>query len=566
MEPVDELPRKMNPLLVWGIGLAVVVVLGFLGYHFLYSKWMPERLSRQAAALVTEGEFTIAGLKARRALQMNPESVSAHRVMAEINEAIGSPHVVVWRQRVVDLDPRSIEDRLYLIQASLRSNEKKIARHALEGFEEDQKDSAAYHAAAGAIAEADGNHEKVVEEYGKAVKRAPENRSYVFDLARAKLRSDDYSVRREGVQTLESLSEVPEFRLRSIRAIIDDLASRKLFTEAARRATELAKDPNASFPDRIRSVEMLYRTSNLAYVGELIKLEREATGDANKAGHLLTWLAFAGLEKNALQLGKELPEDFQDRPFVNAPLALAYVRLGDFDAAENLAKESQWGKFEFLRRAILAKAMRDSGNEPGFRAEWNLAVAAAQKEATSLIQLSQLTHFWGWHRELRELLWPIARSPDREAADWALKSLYKEYLDSGNTAGLLEVVDRMLELSPNDKALLNNRTMFSLLLNRRLEQAFETARRLYNESPEDPIVASTYAFAHFTEGRVDQAIVVMERLRAEDLQMPSVAGYYGLFLASGLRSTDAEGLLEIAKKAPLLPEEKALFEKARASN
>ncbi len=566
MKPVDVTPRKMNPLLVWGIGAAFVVILGILSYHFLYSKWMPERLSRQAAALVKKGEFDVAGLKARRALQMDAESVSAHRVMAEINEAIRSPHAVIWRQRLVDLKPRSVEDRLELIQTALRSNEKKIARHAFEGFEEDQKNSSAYHSAAGAIAEANGNREKAIEEFMKAVENAPENRKYAFDLARAKLGSDDYSIRVEGVKTLESLSELPEYRLPAKRAIIYDLVSRELFAEAARWASELAKDPKADFSDQIRSIELLYRSRNLAYVGELIKLERVAIRDAPKAGQLLTWLVFAGLEEDALEFGKRLPREFKDMSYVNAPLALAHVCAGDFDAAERLARGSQWGKFEFLRRAILAKIMRDSGNKAGFRAEWNLAVAAAQKRPDGLTQLSQVTHHLGWQRELRELWWPIARSADRKAADWALKLLYEEYRDTGNTAGMLEVVDRMLELSPNEKELLNNRTMFSLLLNRRLEQAFDTARRLYEDTPGDPICTSTYAFALFVQGRVSGAIAIMEDLQAKALQRPSVAGYYGLFLAFGGRSAEAVSPLETAKKAPLLSEERALFEKARNVN
>jgi tetratricopeptide (TPR) repeat protein len=560
-----ELPRKMNPLLFFGIVLAILVLVGFVGYQFFYRNWMPDRLARQGHALVEEGDYRTAALKVRRALQMNPRNVAGHRVMAEINEASASPQAVMWRQRVVDLEPGSVEDRVDLIAAALAFGEPRIAQHAFEGFEDEAKDSAGFYSAAGAMAMAAENRKLAIENYARAVERAPENQDYAFDLAAARLGSDDLAVRRKGLERLESLAALPEYRLRAGRLIVEDLISRELLTEASRRASELARDPDAAFSDRLRSVELLRRLGDLGYVQELNRLEKRAAGDPAEAGTLLASLVFAGLPGEALAWGKTLPEEMREQPIVNAPLALAYAGSGDIKSAEALAKKSQWGKFEYLRHAILAKAMQESGNEPGFRAEWNLAVSAAGKEPGALIELSRLTVQWGWKRELRELWWPIARGTDRAAADWALKSLYKEYYEAGNTEGLLSVIDRMVELSPEDPALLNNRAMLLLLLNRKGVQALGVARSLHEGSPSDPNYASTYAFALYREGRIEEALGVMKALPEGDLQEPAVAGYYGLLLKAKGQTAEAVPFFESAKKAPLLPEEEALFRKAEAS-
>lgn len=556
----------MNPLLITAIGLAVLVFLGFIGYHFLYRKWMPDHLARQGYALVEEGEYKTAALKARRALQMNPKSVDAHRVMAKINTLLGIPHAVVWWQRVVDLAPRSVEDRLQLIQTSLAFDELRVARYALEGFDGEEKQRASYYSAAGAIAKTDGNRESAIENYAKAVELEPENRNYAFDLAAAQLGSEDFSIRRKGVQTLESLAELPEFRIRAGRLIIEDLSSRELFAAAAHKASSLAKDPDAEFSDRLRYVELLRRAGDFAYFRELISLQQGAAENADEAGRLLISLVRAGSYNEALSWGNSLTEEVRQDPAVNAPLALAHALAGEIEAAEKLAKASQWGKFEYLRHAILAKALWDRENTPAFRAQWNLAVANATGEPDALVQLSEIAFRMGWNSERRELLWPIARGNDRAAANWALKSLYKEYSEAGNTQALLNVFERMLELSPADPALLNNRAMLLLLLNQKVDQALETARGLHEKTPGDPNYASTYAFALYRAGRKEEALEVMKALPIKDLQDPAIAGYYGLLLSASGHLAEAAPLFENAKKAPLLPEEKALFEKAEVSN
>jgi hypothetical protein len=57
---------------------------------------------------------------------------------------------------------------------------------------------------------------------------------------------------------------------------------------------------------------------------------------------------------------------------------------------------------------------------------------------------------------------------------------------------------------------------------------------------------------------------VIEQLKPRDLENPSIAGYYGLILKATGNRAKAKPYLEWAFKSPLLPEERKLFEKAKA--
>jgi hypothetical protein len=57
----------------------------------------------------------------------------------------------------------------------------------------------------------------------------------------------------------------------------------------------------------------------------------------------------------------------------------------------------------------------------------------------------------------------------------------------------------------------------------------------------------------------------MEGLTPEQLRQPEIAAYYGIILAAAGDHARAAEFLDLGEKATLLPQEKALVEKARRS-
>jgi Flp pilus assembly protein TadD len=85
---------------------------------------------------------------------------------------------------------------------------------------------------------------------------------------------------------------------------------------------------------------------------------------------------------------------------------------------------------------------------------------------------------------------------------------------------------------------------------------------MFSQHPREAIVASTYAFSLHLQGRSREGLAVLEKLKTDALEVPSVALYYGLLLKEAGETNKAGTYLRIAQRSELLPEEKALLAEA----
>jgi Flp pilus assembly protein TadD len=95
-----------------------------------------------------------------------------------------------------------------------------------------------------------------------------------------------------------------------------------------------------------------------------------------------------------------------------------------------------------------------------------------------------------------------------------------------------------------------------------LRKAHELAKEVFAQNPDQPIIASTYAFSLHLQGRSKEGLAVMQKLKPDVLESPSVALYYGLLLSATGETNKAGKYLDIAQRSDLLPEEKALAAEA----
>jgi Flp pilus assembly protein TadD len=92
------------------------------------------------------------------------------------------------------------------------------------------------------------------------------------------------------------------------------------------------------------------------------------------------------------------------------------------------------------------------------------------------------------------------------------------------------------------------------------------AREVYEKEPKNAAYASTYAFSLYTQGENKKALKVFETLTEEQLRQPEIAAYYGVILAATGDLARAPEFLDLGEKSTkLLPQEKAMIEKARRS-
>jgi hypothetical protein len=218
---------------------------------------------------------------------------------------------------------------------------------------------------------------------------------------------------------------------------------------------------------------------------------------------------------------------------------------------------------DFLRLALHARAFREMGDTAKFNAEWSEAVKKVTPNAEKVEMLWKTADKWSWRGEAIALLWLGAKDSTRGEA--ALRTLYDYFVKSGDTQNLYRVLLHLQELHPDDRDILNNVAQVSLLLSLNTERGQTLAHDVYEKDPKNPTYISTYAFALYLKGEAAKAYKLFATLTDAELREPPIAVYYGIILAAVDDGDRATEFLDLGQKASLLPEEKALLEKARRS-
>jgi Flp pilus assembly protein TadD len=246
---------------------------------------------------------------------------------------------------------------------------------------------------------------------------------------------------------------------------------------------------------------------------------------------------------------------------VPVALADAHIRLQEWQKLEAEAGSGNWGKFEFLRHAYLARAFREQNKQIDFEREWNLTLKQANSTEALAFTIDAISG-WNWQTEMADLLWAQSKHPEKQKE--ALVTLYQHYAKTSDTQGLYRVLVRLAELDANNLDVQNNLAQVGLLLNANPEDARRAAAEVYHKEPKNPAYTTTYAYSLLSQGNSKEALRLMKTLSQDQLGSPTISAYYGIFLAANGDET-ARPYLDFGKQANLLPEEKALIDKAYAN-
>ena len=114
------------------VGCAAALLAGYAGYQS-YTTWKQGHFMRLAREFLAKPDVRNAALALDKVLQFNPRHLEAMRLMASLSEAGRSPSALLWRARVVQLNPHSVPDRLALAQTALMFRDIACRRIALPG-------------------------------------------------------------------------------------------------------------------------------------------------------------------------------------------------------------------------------------------------------------------------------------------------------------------------------------------------------------------------------------------------------------------------------------------------
>ncbi|MEN3371200.1 MAG: hypothetical protein V7609_3343 [Verrucomicrobiota bacterium] len=561
--PHDKIERSIIKIIVWTVGIILVLVVGSTIGYKQFRAWQQRRLIAEANALVNEGDFKRASLDARRLLQINPKSAEACRILARIAEKAGLRASLDWRRRVMDLGEATPNDLILLARAGIRFDDRATADVAMSRLPESAKETAEYHALLADIAFAQRDGVEMERQLSAASRLEPSNKDYAMRLAALRLGANDFELRDRGKETLREMKKDPALRRDAVRYLAEGALRQGDNSEALTLARELDALPGKTYADRLVFLTALQAARDSGFPAYLEELQTSSAGDAEQAAALMTWMNVHKMSREAIAWSAKLDPAVIGHKLVQVSLSDAFVTERDWAGLQRLVKSGNWGNFDFLRNALSARALRETGAEPDSTAQWNEAMKKVSANSRHILMLMETVEKWGWRTEAIDLLWLAAKDPAR--SDEALGALYRYFAKNGDTENLYRVLLHRIETQPDDRKVQNNFAQLSLLLNLNVDRAQKMARDLAEKEPSNPAYVSTCAFALFTQGDVKKARKTIETLSDAQLHQPEVAAYYGMILAAAGEQVRAVEFLDLGEKATLLPPEKALVEKARRS-
>jgi predicted Zn-dependent protease len=544
--------------------LIAVLLTGYVGYRS-YKVWKCSHLMSLAHQFLAKSDERNALLCVQQVLRSEPRNLDATRVMAQLTEAARSPSALLWWSRVVELNPHSLEDRLALAQTAMRMRDYATATNALGGVDQADKSTVAYHNIAGAVAAAANQTALAESQFLEAAMLDPQNQSVQLNLAVVRLLSTNLATLTEARDSLRQLSSNGTnsfLRSQALRELALDALRHRQGDQALLLSKQLLQETNSTFQDRLLRLKVLQETQPAGFRPALTAFQHEAASDPGKTFELATWQMANTSPQDALTWLWTLPSNMQTNQSVELLVAECCTMLRDWRGLQSSIAKQNWAELEFVRHAFLSRALRGQDLADSAKAEWELALQAAHGQKASLVMLLRLTAQWNWESEGEDILWTIVnRYPGEQ---WAVQGLSQALYTSGRTRSLMQLFSQESQRVPSDLSAKNNLAMTALLLDAQELKPYDLAREVYQASPTNASYVSTYAFSLYLQGKNAEALKVIKTLKPGELEAPSIAGYYGLILMVTGDRARAKAYLDWSAKATLLPEEKKLFNKAKA--
>jgi predicted Zn-dependent protease len=528
----------------------------------IYREQKEARFAAGAREALAHNEYRKALLSAQQTLLLNSNNVTACQVMATLAELSRSPHAIIWRRRVAELNP-TVENKLALAATALQFEPPpfSIAAQTLEKVSLEASNTVGYQLVSAQLALKQNRTADAEKCFERARDIEPTNELHRLNLAMVRSESKDASIAAAAHAELERMQTDPRWGANAARALIAHHLARRQFVEAQQYSAQLLATTNASFSDKLQHLTILRGAKDPSFDSTLVSMQREAGTNAVYVGDLMARMTALGLGSDALAWSETFPSSLRKGMPVAMVIADTYGTTRHWRELEQFLTDQQWQERDYLRQALLALALRNQNVNDVATVHWNDAVQKASDRPELMLNLAQLASNWGWTNEIESLLWRAAREFPKER--WPIESLQNNYARLRNTRALLETTALMLEQQPSNPVPQNNWAALALLLNTNLAKAHQLARQVYDRDTNNFAYVSTYAWSLHKQGKTTEALKLMETIDPRELANPSVASYYGAMLAAAGKTEKAREYLAKAEAGRILPEELNLVAEAR---
>jgi tetratricopeptide (TPR) repeat protein len=542
--------------------LVLVLLAGGYAGRSAYIHLRHDRLIKQARNFIASNKEKKALFALQRVLKANPKDLEACRLMAVLTEAGRSPSALLWRSRVVELNPSSIPDRLAMAQTAISARDYASATNALEGVSVEGKKTAEFHNVAGMLESTINRYAEAEAHFLEAIRLSPTNLAPQLSLAVVRLRQTNAPGLVAARSTLQQLTANPAFRSQALRELVIDALRYQQTNQALAMSKDLLLDTNSVFSDRLLRLEVLRVTQNPELKSAITTFQNESTNNPGYLYEMATWQMSKNGPLDLLAWLKSLPSNISTNQPVALLIAQCHTALKDWRGLQTSIEKQNWGEIEFIRHTFFARSLREQSMLAASKTEWTLAVKSTEDQLQGLVMLLRLVVPWNWAGESEELLWKIVRTYPTEK--WAMRALTIALFEGGRTRSLMSLYSGQLAANPNSLLVKNDLAMMALLLDAKELKPHDLAREVYENASTNSNFISTYAFSLFLQKKNSEALKTMEQIQSKELDDPSMAGYYGMILKANGNPAKAKAYLELASKARVLPEERKLFDAAKA--
>jgi cytochrome c-type biogenesis protein CcmH/NrfG len=547
----------MRKLIFILLALTALLFAGYAGFRG-YRVWRQNHMVSLARQFMAKGDGRNAQLALSQVLNSNPRNLEALRLLATLAEASRSSEAVIIRGRVAQLAPASADDGLALARTALIFKDLTTASNALQRLPESARTSAGYHEVAAGLFTVTGQFKSAEDHWLKAAELEPTNKVPTLNLATLRMHETNFQVQAEARATLNELSKDPRLSCLALRELLADAARNHQTNAAMSLAAQLVAQTNSTFSDKILQLELQRESRDPAFPSHLSSLQHEAAKDAAKTYELVNWQMAKIGPADSLAWMTTLPADVQ----TNQPVALLCAdcrnTLKDWTGLQSSLEHQNWGELEFMRHALVSRALKEQDLDSSAKTEWEAALQDASGQKEKLAAFLRLVSYWNLPSEQEQLLWIFVNQFPAER--WAPELLARLLYIRGRTQGLLSLFSQLSQANPSDLAIKNNLAITALLLDASQFKPQELAREVYEKAPTNASYASTYAFALLKQKEPNEALKIIQQLKANELEKPSIAAYYAILLQATGHKNEVKKYADLAAKGPLLPEERKLLE------
>ena len=543
-------------------GFALGLLVLSIGPRFV-NAWRESRLLRQAETNLKQGNFNAANDTARRALQIDRDSLAAYQILAEATEKQNRAETVVWRAQIARLQPRDIDSQLNLASAALRFGQLDAARKALESVPKENRESAPYHVVAGWLARAQGDEAGQERHFAAALEKEPRNETYQYNLAAVRIKSPDSQKNAQAREALEQLAKTAPFRAGSLRALLNDAIRHNDLTAADRFAQELQLSPQVTFADDLLCLDFYKKLDQKKLATLLEKVKPLAARQPEDLAALMAWMNGNAMSAEVLRWMEKLPPEKTANPPPAIEVADAFAAQKNWSRLRRWTKSTNWGDSEYLGLAYQAYARQQSRQE-GADAEsvslWHDAERACEENPEHEIRLARLASKWNLPSQAEQLWLRVAHNPlsRREALD----ALFEIYRASNDLPNLYLTAVRLHETSPEEPLIAAEYARLSIILDRNQTEGQRVAKEAFDQAPTEPPCVVAQALSLNSQGRTPEGIVILQKLPPEKLHDARVALYFAVLLLNDGKADAAHEFIEAANSGFVFPEEKKLLQEA----